>query len=164
MYRSEPSGSFNLKVAARSLRHFRNMTSPLNGEGSMFVVNVANVEDLTCSCQDWKEHWLLYAGPSHPQIRPSNICSADGCFGEFEMGGRVRKVSRPGKPDPEVLIIPLCRSCGDPSNTKVYAIRPSTRIALADPEKTCRCVSLFQGADPRSLSELREGQRPLGRR
>lgn len=104
----------------------------------MFVVNASNTGDLTCSCQDWKEHWLRFAGRIHPQIRPSNICSAQGCFGEFEVGGHVRKVSLIGRTDPEVYIIPLCMECNRPTNTRPYSVRPSTLLAIADPLKTCK--------------------------
>lgn len=103
----------------------------------MFVVNVPNTGELTCSCHDWKEHWLHFAEPNHPQIRPSNICSAEGCFREFEVGGHVRKVSLYGRSDPGVYIIPLCKICNHPSNAKPYVIRPSTRLAVADPSRTC---------------------------
>lgn len=103
----------------------------------MVVVNASNTGNLTCSCQDRKKHWLRFAEPTHPQIRTSNICSAEGCFREFEIGGLVQKASPFGRADSELYIIPLCRECSHPSNTRPYVIRPSTRLAIADPNKTC---------------------------
>ena len=83
----------------------------------------------SCGCGSWKNHWLNDSGRDWPRE-----CSCDGCHGKAEDGGHIVSATN-GRGD--VYIVPMCKSCNSPYNTKSFFLKPGTVLVAANKQKIC---------------------------
>lgn len=87
--------------------------------------NKVGTKDRSCSCGDWKTHWVKFSKKTWP-----TTCSVGGCTSKATLGAHVINTDVAGE-----RIVPMCDSCNKLTGT--FSLKVGTGVPSANKAETC---------------------------